>query len=82
MTDREVMQQALDRLEIVALQLLKPQDVKVVQALRAQLDQPDRQTLQAAGVHPAPCARHCEAKAYEIDIRSFKSALRAALDLK
>lgn len=39
----------------------------------------DRQALQAAGTHPAPCARHCEAKAFEIEIRLLKSALRAAL---
>jgi hypothetical protein len=37
--------------------------------------EPDRQALQAAGTHPAPCARHCEAKAYEIEIRSLKSML-------
>jgi hypothetical protein len=50
------------------------------EALRAQLAQPeqepDRQALQAAGTHPAPCARHCEAKAFEIEIRSLKSALK------
>jgi hypothetical protein len=31
--------------------------------------------LQAEGKHPAPCARHCEAKAFEIEIRSLKSML-------
>jgi hypothetical protein len=41
--------------------------------------EPDRRALQAAGTHPAPCARHCEAKAFEIEIRSLKSALRRAL---
>ena len=40
----------------------------------------DRRTLQAEGKHPAPCARHCEAKAFEIEIRGLKSALRAALE--
>jgi hypothetical protein len=52
-------------------------------ALEAALEQPeqpaDRRALQAAGIHPAPCARHCEAKAFEIEIRSLKSALRTAL---
>ncbi len=42
--------------------------------------EPDRQALQAAGTHPAPCARHCEAKAYEIEIRSLKAALRKELE--
>lgn len=28
-----------------------------------------RETLQAAGTHPAPCARHCEATAFNIEIR-------------
>jgi len=36
---------------------------------------PDRRVLQAAGTHPAPCARHCEAKAFEIEIRRLKAAL-------
>ena len=38
--------------------------------------EPDRRDLQAAGTHPAPCARHCEAKAFEIEIRSLKSQLK------
>jgi hypothetical protein len=37
--------------------------------------EPDRRALQAEGKHPAPCARHCEAKAFEIEIRSLKSML-------
>jgi hypothetical protein len=37
--------------------------------------EPDRRVLQAAGTHPAPCARHCEAKAFEIEIRSLRSML-------
>lgn len=32
----------------------------------------DRHEMQAAGTHPAPCARHCEAKAYEIEIRRLR----------
>ena len=31
-----------------------------------------RHELQAAGTHPAPCARHCEATAYEIEIRRLR----------
>lgn len=78
MTDREVMKQALEALEnCVGDSLLGgKQRQAAIPALRAQLAQPDRQTLQAAGTHPAPCARHCEAKAFEIEIRSLKSALK------
>lgn len=28
--------------------------------------------MQAAGTHPAPCARHCESTAYEIEIRRLR----------
>ena len=37
--------------------------------------EPDRQTLQANGTHPAPCARHCEATAFNIVIRNLKAQL-------
>lgn len=78
MTDlRQVAMQALEALEN------EPRYTHIVEAiaaLRAALKQPeqkpDRQVLQAAGTHPAPCARHCEAKAFEIEIRSLKSALK------
>ncbi len=33
----------------------------------------DRHALQAAGTHPAPCARYCEAKAFELEIRGRKA---------
>lgn len=45
-------------------------------ALEQQQAEPDRRALQAEGKHPAPCARHCEAKAFEIEIRSLKSQLK------
>lgn len=32
----------------------------------------DRHEMQAAGTHPAPCARHCESTAYEIEIRRLR----------
>jgi hypothetical protein len=54
--------------------------VEAIAALRAALKQPeqepDRRVLQAADTHPAPCARHCEAKAFEIEIRSLNSRLK------
>jgi hypothetical protein len=34
---------------------------------------PDRQELQATGVHPAPCARFCEAPAFNAEIRQLKA---------
>lgn len=33
----------------------------------------DRHELQSAGTHPAPCARHCESTAYEIEIRRLRA---------
>ena len=39
------------------------------------LAQPDRQELQAKGKHPAPCARFCEANAFQIEIRNLKAKL-------
>lgn len=35
----------------------------------------DRHELQAAGTHPAPCARHCEATAFEIEMRHLRRAI-------
>lgn len=34
---------------------------------------PERRTLQAAGEHPTPCARTCEANAFRIEIRGLKA---------
>ena len=34
--------------------------------------------MQAAGTHPAPCARHCESTAYEIEIRRLRAELAAS----
>jgi hypothetical protein len=39
---------------------------------------PDRIELQAKGKHPAPCARHCEANAFNIEIRQLKAQLAAS----
>ena len=38
----------------------------------------DRRTLQEAGEHPAPCARHCESTAYEIELRQLRTRAEAA----
>lgn len=39
-----------------------------------------RADLQAAGTHPAPCARHCEAVAFGIEIRGLKRQRDALLE--
>lgn len=39
------------------------------------LAQPERHELQADGKHPAPCARFCEANAFQIEIRNLKAQL-------
>ena len=36
----------------------------------------DRHESQAAGTHPAPCGRTCEATAFEVEIRRLKAELR------
>ena len=44
---------------------------------------PERRTLQAAGEHPTPCARTCEANAFRIEIRGLKAERDAlAAELK
>ena len=37
----------------------------------------NRTEQQAAGTHPAPCARHCEANAFQIEIRGLQSHIAA-----
>ena len=37
----------------------------------------NRTEQQAAGTHPAPCARHCEANAFQIEIRRLQSHVSA-----
>lgn len=40
------------------------------------IDQPDRRIAQSQGTHPAPCARHCEGAAYEIEIRGLRKRVQ------
>jgi hypothetical protein len=47
----------------------------IKEALAQPAQEPDRQTLQANGTHPAPCARHCEATAFNIVIRHLEAQL-------
>jgi hypothetical protein len=39
----------------------------------------DRRELQRQGKHPAPCARWCEATAFEVELRRLRALLREAL---
>lgn len=39
----------------------------------------NRHDLQRKGKHPAPCARHCEATAFKLEIRRLKALLKEAL---
>ena len=82
MNKDEAMQQALKLIERLNLHgwILADFEDEVyatLNSLKAALEQPDRRALQAEGKHPAPCARHCESKAFEIEIRSLKSSLLA-----
>ena len=45
------------------------------------MEQNDRIAQQAAGTHPAPCAQHCEANAFQIEIRRQQSHV-AALEIE
>ena len=82
MTKDEAIQQALVALGEFGYHGSSPRWERAVNDLRTALEQPeqepDRRALQAEGTHPAPCARHCEAKAFEIEIRGLKSALKQA----
>ena len=47
------------------------------QEAREAAQEPTRHELQAQGKHPAPCARFCEATAFNVEIRSLKARLDA-----
>ena len=47
--------------------------------IRARSDEPTITELQAAGKGPAPCARFCEANAYQIEIRRLKGEVARAV---
>ena len=54
--------------------------MREVQRLGQEIEQepvahPERHELQAKGEHPAPCARHCEANAFQIVIKNLKAQL-------
>jgi len=71
--------EALDSKYIVGCSEWRGQQLKALTAIKAALAQsaqePDRQALQANGTHPAPCARHCEAQAFKVEIRNLKAQL-------
>ena len=61
--------------KIAAMRSDKERVEAAITALRAALAAPDRQTLQAEGRHPAPCARFCESTAYEIEARRLRKRI-------
>ena len=71
----------MDALRAAAQQALEALDsdnpdiqLRAAIVLRSALAQePTRQELQADGRHPAPCARHCEAQAFQIEIRRLRA---------
>lgn len=60
---------------MITSQMLEDRLQEEIDELRAfiELQQPERHVLQAKGEHPAPCARFCEANAFNIEIRRFKA---------
>ena len=52
-----------------------PQPEQIQPSADSNTHQPERHELQAKGEHPAPCARHCEANAFQIVIRNLKAQL-------
>lgn len=55
-----VLEQALDKSEAALVE--RDQRLTELEA--------DRRVLQSTGEHPAPCARHCEANAFRIELRN------------
>jgi len=68
---------AIEKLKDVELELHRLKNALELanKALAQPAQEPDRQALQANGTHPAPCARHCEATAFNIVIRNLKAQL-------
>jgi hypothetical protein len=87
MTDEQIIEEAatfgqtlVDGDEIT-YEFSRAQVIDYVRALLAAQDAPTRHALQAQGTHPAPCARLCEANAYQAEIRMLKRQI-AALEAK
>lgn len=76
----QAMKLALDFIEKVnkdgwILADFEPQMYSTIAAIKEALVQPERHELQAKGEHPAPCARYCEANAFQIVIKNLKAQL-------
>ena len=68
----------LEALTIVRFCVPPAQRPTIEQAITTTIEalaQPERHELQAEGKHPAPCARFCEANAFQIEIRRLKAQL-------
>ena len=44
-------------------------------AIKDRAMQSERHALQAEGLHPAPCARYCEAQSFQIEIRGLEAEI-------
>lgn len=52
--------------------------MRLVELVAAKMAQsPERAELQAEGKHPGPCAKFCEATAYEIELRRLRARVAA-----
>ena len=73
---QEVLKLALEVLKAAYVPAdLDDQREKAITAIKEALEQTERHELQTKGEHPAPCARHCEANAFQIVIKNLKSKL-------
>jgi hypothetical protein len=84
---REALHQAIaeaERQEQVELVIDKSAAIRIATALgwtppKQEQGEPTRHELQAKGKHPAPCARFCEANAFEIEIKNLKGDIERAI---
>ena len=60
---------------IIAIKEALAQPEQIQPSADSNTHQPERHELQAKGEHPAPCARHCEANAFQIVIKNLKAQL-------
>lgn len=65
------------RFEATALRTKSMPLSYLIPLLQEAADALERYQLQAAGAHPAPCARSCEASAFRAEIRSLKAQVLA-----
>jgi hypothetical protein len=83
MTKDEALKLALEALKkgdyalvnAICEELKQAQPEQIQPSADSNTHQPKRHELQAKGEHPAPCARYCEANAFQIVIKNLKAQL-------